>query len=295
MRVGYVLPMGEDRDEGVPASGREIVAAARELEDAGFDSLWVFDHLLMQSPGEEPEATWEAWTLLAALAATTERATLGTIVTCTGFRPPGLLAKMAHTVHEMSGGRLLLGLGAGWHEPEYAAFGYPFDHRFSRFEEAFAIITAMLREGQSTFSGRFHTTADARLLPAPTLPPPPIMIGTHGAKMLELTARHADAYNTAWHGRPGERFIGVRQKLHEALAAVDRDPAALRLTVGMMLRPDDAEADAPGVPCEPDAVADALSAWEAEGVDEVVVWAYKCSSDRARRTAEGLARYRGPK
>ena len=292
MRVGYVLPMGEDRDDGVAASGREIVVAARELEDAGFDSLWVFDHLLMQSPGEAPEATWEAWSLLAALAATTERATLGTIVTCTGFRPPGLLAKMAHTVHEMSGGRLLLGLGAGWHEPEYAAFGYPFDRRFSRFEEAFAIITAMLREGRSTFSGTFHSTVDAPLLPTPTLPPPPIMIGTHGAKMLALTARHADAYNTAWHGRPGDRFAGVRQKLHEALAQADRDPATLRLTVGMMLRADDAKPDAPGVPCEPDAIADALRAWESEGVDEVVVWAYKCSNDRARRTAEGLASYR---
>lgn len=292
MRVGYVLPMGADRDEGVPASGREIVAAARSLEDAGFDSLWVFDHLLMQSPGEEPEATWEAWSLLAALAATTDRATLGTIVTCAGFRPPGLLAKMAHTVHEMSGGRLLLGLGAGWHEPEYAAFGYPFDHRFSRFEEAYAIITAMLREGRSTFDGRYHKTVDAPLLPKPTLPPPPIMFGTHGPKMLALAAQTADAYNTAWHGRPSDRFREIRQKLHDALAKADRDPATMRLTVGMMLRPDDAKPDAPGVPCEPDAVADALRAWQAEGVDEVVVWAYKCSNDRARRAAEGLALFR---
>lgn len=294
MRVGYVLPMGADRDDGVPASGREIVAAARDLEDGGFDSLWVFDHLLMKGPGdEEPTATWEAWTLLAALAATTERATLGTVVTCTGFRPPGLLAKMAHTVHEMSGGRLMLGLGAGWHEPEYAAFGYPFHHRFSRFEEAYAIITAMLREGRSTFDGRYYTTVDAPLLPKPTLPPPPIMIGTHGAKMLALVAQQADAYNTAWHGTPAERFAKARERLNEALAKADRDPATLRLTVGMMLRPDGAEPDAPGVPCEPDAIAEALHAWDAEGVDEVVVWAYKCSDDRARRAMEGLARYRG--
>jgi alkanesulfonate monooxygenase SsuD/methylene tetrahydromethanopterin reductase-like flavin-dependent oxidoreductase (luciferase family) len=118
------------------------------------------------------------------------------------------------------------------------------------------------------------------------------MIGTHGAKMLALTAQHADAYNTAWHGRPGERFGKVREQLHAALAKADRDPATLRLTVGMMLRPDGAEADAPGVPCEADAIADALHAWESEGVDEVVVWAYKCSNDRARRAAEGVVRYR---
>ena len=97
----------------------------------------MFDHLLMQEANSaERSGGWECWTLLSALAAATSRVELGTVVTCTGFRHPGVLAKMAHTAHELSGGRVILGLGAGWHQPEYDAFGFPFDHRFSRFSEA---------------------------------------------------------------------------------------------------------------------------------------------------------------
>ena len=126
MRIGYVLPMGEDTRPGVPASTARDHRLARDVEAAGFDSVWTFDHLLVQEDeGAERLGTWEAWTLLAAIAAVTERATLGVLVTCTGFREPGLLAKMAHTVHDISDGRLVLGVGAGWHEPEYRAFGYP--------------------------------------------------------------------------------------------------------------------------------------------------------------------------
>src|SRR3954466_11210255 len=109
---------------------------ARAAEEVGFDSIWVGDHLLYEQPERGP---WEAWTLLSALAAVTERVELGPLVACTGFHPPGLIAKMAATIDEVSGGRLVLGLGAGSNEPEYRAFGIPFDHRVSRFEESFAI------------------------------------------------------------------------------------------------------------------------------------------------------------
>ena len=114
----------------------EYLAMARAAEDAGFDSIWLGDHLLYRGEGEEERGPWEAWTLLGALAAVTERVDLGPLVACTAFHPPGLIAKMAATVAEIAGGRFVLGLGAGWNEEEFRAFGLPFDHRVSRFEES---------------------------------------------------------------------------------------------------------------------------------------------------------------
>src|SRR6187551_2905630 len=113
---------------------------ARTAEAVGFDSIWVGDHYLYRDDGRPERGPWESWTLLAALAAVTERVTLGPLVACAGFHPPGVLAKMAATVDEVSGGRLVLGLGAGWNEAEHDAFGLAFDHRVSRFGEAFAIV-----------------------------------------------------------------------------------------------------------------------------------------------------------
>ena len=272
MRVGFVLPQGNDllppgADTGdrVAQTGQEILEVARRVEAAGVDSLWMFDHLLMQEANSaERSGGWECWTLLSALAAATSRVELGTVVTCTGFRHPGVLAKMAHTAHELSGGRVILGLGAGWHQPEYDAFGFPFDHRFSRFSEALTIITDMLRRGNSTLAGRYYTTVDAPLLPPATLPPPPILIGTRRPKMLELTALHADAYNTAWLGLPGDRFREDRAALVAACEAVGRDPNSVRLTVGV----DPASA---GVATDSSAFADCLHAWEIEGADDVLI------------------------
>jgi len=294
MRVGFVLPLGDNAEVDVPKTGPDILAMARDVESAGFDSLWVFDHLLMVENGAtEPVGSWEAWTLLAALAAVTETSRLGTIVTCTGFRPPALLAKMAHTVHEMSGGRLILGVGAGWHQPEYTAFGYPFDHRYSRFAEALTVLTGLLRDGRSDFAGKFYTTVDCPLLPPATCPPPPVLIGTRGAKMLALTARHADAYNTAWHGQPGPRWVNDRAAMHAACADAGRDPTTLTMTVGMFVKSDDAAEDAPGVRCDAGAIAEAMHAWEGEGVDELILYLDPPSRARAAVVEQALGRYRG--
>jgi probable F420-dependent oxidoreductase len=277
MRTGFVLPMGEDTRPGVPASPKEILAMARNAEAAGFDSVWTFDHLLM-AEGDDGEISglWEGWTLLAAIAAVTSRAQIGCLVTCTGFRSPGLLAKMAHTVHELSDGRLVLGVGAGWHEPEYRAFGYPFDHLVDRFAEAMEIITAMIRDGKSTFEGRYYRTDDARLLPepAPGRTKPPILVGARGPRMLGLIARHADVWNTAWFGaEPGPKFFEQRDRLHAACAEQGRDPKTVEISVGMYIKADDAAADAPGCVPSTNAVADALEAWREAGVAEVLCWA----------------------
>src|SRR5262245_28191553 len=126
--------MGHESSNNVPATFSGIRAMALDAESAGLDSVWLFDRLLMvETWGEPPEATWECWSLLSALANATQTVKLGTLVLCNSFRHPGLVARMAHTVQEISGGRLILGLGAGWHLPEYKAFGLPFDHRVSRF------------------------------------------------------------------------------------------------------------------------------------------------------------------
>src|ERR1043165_3879953 len=153
MRVGVVMPIGEDDATGSTPSYTTIRAFAQRAEASGFDSIWVYDHLLFRFPEQPTGGIWECWTLLAALAEATERVDLGTIVLCVSFRNPAVLAKMADTLEEISGGRLILGLGAGWHQPEFDAFGIPFDHKAGRFEEALKIIVPLLKEGKVDFTG----------------------------------------------------------------------------------------------------------------------------------------------
>ena len=169
MKIGMLLPMN-DADGPGAATWSRIRSIARMAEDGGLDSVWVYDHLIFRFPDQPEDGIHEPWTLLSAAAAVTERVELGTIVLGTGFRPPALLAKMAATLDEVSGGRLILGLGTGWHEPEYTAFGYPFDHRVGRFEEALGIIVPLLRGERVTFHGRWHDVEDAVLLPPPPRP-----------------------------------------------------------------------------------------------------------------------------
>jgi alkanesulfonate monooxygenase SsuD/methylene tetrahydromethanopterin reductase-like flavin-dependent oxidoreductase (luciferase family) len=157
---------------------------------------------------------------------------LGTIVMCTSFRNAALLAKMAGTLDHLSDGRLILGIGCGWHDPEYEAFGYPTDHRVGRFEEALTIIRSLIRNGRADLDGRWMTAKDAVLVP-PARPDLPILIAAKRPRMLELTARHADAWNIAWFGAPDDRWRGARADLDAACAAVGRDPASLERTIGV--------------------------------------------------------------
>src|SRR5439155_10260353 len=140
---------------------------ARAAEEVGFDSIWVGDHLLYREGGRPERGPWEAWTLLSAMAAVTERVRLGPLVACAAFHPPGLIAKAAAAVQEVSGGRFVLGLGAGWNEAEFRAFGLPFERRVDRFEEAFGVIRRLLDGDRVSRRGRFHQVEDAVLLPRP--------------------------------------------------------------------------------------------------------------------------------
>ena len=181
----------------------------RAIEDEGFDSVWVGEHLLYRWQDRPPRGPWEAWTMLAAIAASTTRIELGPLVACTNFHNPALLAKQAATIDEISGGRFVLGLGAGWNETEFRAFGYPYDHRIDRFEEAFTIIRTLLREGAIDFDGRWYQARDCELLPRGPRPAgPPLMIGSIGPRMLRATMAHADSWN-AWYNDIRNRPDGV--------------------------------------------------------------------------------------
>ena len=160
IRVGVQLPEVE-REVRWP----ELVDMAHAIDDLGFDGVWVGEHLLYRWADRPARGPWEAWTLMAALAAATSRATIGPLVACTSFHNPALLAKQAATIDEIAGGRFVLGLGAGWNETEFRAFGFPFDQRVDRFEEAFTIIRTLLQEGSVDFDGRFYQARDCELLP----------------------------------------------------------------------------------------------------------------------------------
>ena len=227
------MPIAEGELSGRTATYAELREVAQTAEGAGLDSIWVYDHLLFRSPGEPTTGIYECWSMLAALAADTSRVEIGTIVLAIPFRNPALLAKMAVTVDEISGGRLILGIGAGWNEPEFDAFGIPFDHRVGRFEEALQIILPLLREGKVDFHGRYYQADDAVLVPRGPRPSgPPILIAGRRPRMLRLTVEHADLWNAAWFGDVSEIEPRVAP-LREALAAGGRDPASLEITIGV--------------------------------------------------------------
>lgn len=236
MKVGVVLETAEGALQGKTATFRELQEMTRAAEEADLDSIWLSDHLLYRFPGQEELGIWELFTMLSALAAMTTRIMFGTIVACTSFRPPALVAKMADTIDEITGGRLILGLGAGWHQPEYEAFGYPFDHLAGRFEEAMQVIAPLLREGQVDFQGQYYSVHNCVLRPrGPSRNGPPILIAGRRPRMLQLTAQYADAWNTAWHVEPTvvkERY----EEFKKACAVVGRDPASVELTVGTAVR-----------------------------------------------------------
>jgi alkanesulfonate monooxygenase SsuD/methylene tetrahydromethanopterin reductase-like flavin-dependent oxidoreductase (luciferase family) len=187
---------------------------AETAEACGFASVWVGDHMLYRGDGRDERGPWDAWALLAAIAASTERLKLGPLVASTAFHPPGLIARMAATIDEVSRGRFVLGLGAGWNEAEFRAFGIPFDNRVARFEEAFEIIRRLVAGERVTFDGRYHQVEDALVLPRPARPIP-LMVGTQGPRILGATLPHVDAWNSwySWYGNTPDGFAALSAKV----------------------------------------------------------------------------------
>ena len=230
IRVGIQLPEVE-REVRWP----ELLDMARAIDDLGFDGIWLGEHLLYRWAGRPARGPWEAWTLMAALAAVTKTGRRSDRSSpAPDFHNPALLAKQAATIDEIAGGRFVLGLGAGWNETEFRAFGFPFDERVDRFEEAFTIIRTLLQEGAIDFDGRFYQARDCELLPRPRPGGPPLLIGSNGPRMLRITMPHAQAWNT-WYAdtdnTPGRRRAAPgdrRRRVPGRRARSGRDPADRR-------------------------------------------------------------------
>ena len=265
MKLGIQLPEVE-RVVGWP----EYAAMARAAEESGYDSIWLGDHLLYDDP---PRGPHEVWTLLAALAAVTQRVRLGPLVACTAFHPPAVLAKMAATLDEIAQGRLILGLGAGWNRREFAAFDLPYDRRVARFEEAFAIIRDLLAGETVQRQGAFHSADRAQLLPPPARRIP-LMVGSNGPRMLAATLPHVDAWNT-WFAdtrNTPEGFAEINERVGAAAERAERDPRTLRRSVCVYVHLEGAGERVSGVePVTPDTLRAALSAYEQAGADEVIL------------------------
>lgn len=237
LSVGVQLPEAERL---VPWTEYRDMALA--VEQTGFDSIWVGDHLLYRNE-RGTTGPWEAWSLLAAIGAVTERVLIGPLVAATSFHSPAMLAKKAATVDEISGGRLILGLGAGWNEPEYLAYGFPFDHRAARFEEAFTVIRTLLTEGAIDFQGHYYQLRDCELVPPARPGGPPLMIGSIGPRVLRATLPHVQSWNAwfAWYGNTAEGLRPLLDDLDRACHEVGREPSEVERTVAVMVRMPEAE------------------------------------------------------
>jgi len=209
MKIGVQLPEVEWE---VPFP--ELIAMAQAAESVGFDSVWLGDHLLYELEVDD-RGPWEVWTSLAAIAASTSTIQLGPLVASTSFHAPAMLAKQATTVDAISEGRLILGLGAGWNRREYDAFGFAYDHRVSRFAEAFTIIRTLLRDGSIDFHGEYYDADRCVLHPRSSDSGPPLMVGSIGDRMLDITLRHVDSWNMWWsqYGNDVEGFRREKERV----------------------------------------------------------------------------------
>lgn len=239
LKVGLMLPQTEGlRGPGV-RGWKEVNAMAILAEQVGFDSLWLVDHLIYRLDGEEkPRGVWEVWSLLSAIAANTTSVELGTLVLSVPWRNPALLAKMADTVDEISNGRLILGLGAGYHKFEFDAFGFPYNYRVSRFEEAIKIIHGLLRIGSIDFHGKYYDARACELAPrGPRTNGPPILVGSKSPRMLSVTAKYADSWN-AYYDDTHNQVEGIRRLrpiIDAACVKEDRDPRTLERTATVLM------------------------------------------------------------
>jgi alkanesulfonate monooxygenase SsuD/methylene tetrahydromethanopterin reductase-like flavin-dependent oxidoreductase (luciferase family) len=274
----------------------EYVSMAQLADRSHFDSIWVGDHLIYRGDGRPERGPHEAWTLLSALAAVTERVTLGPLVACVGFHPPAVIAKMASTISNISNGRLVLGLGAGWNEPEFEAFDIPFDRRASRFEESLSIIVDLVEGKRCSFEGEFHSINDAVLLPQPRHDIP-IMVGSNGDRVLRASLRVASSWNTwfDWFGNDAEGFARLNEHVSNLVIDCGRDPSEVGRSACLLVRVDEVSSERPepegGHAVQLDHLVESLRDMSEAGADEVIIVADPITEVSMQRLDEVISEY----
>jgi alkanesulfonate monooxygenase SsuD/methylene tetrahydromethanopterin reductase-like flavin-dependent oxidoreductase (luciferase family) len=276
---------------------------ARTAEAVGFDSLWLGDHLLYRLDVGE-RGPWEVWTSLAAIAAATSTIRIGPLVASTSFHAPAMLAKMATTVDAISGGRLILGLGAGWNQREYDAFGFAYDHRVGRFAEAFTIIRTLLRESSIDFHGEYYDADHCVLHPRSSEAGPPLMVGSIGPRMLDITLPHVDAWNMWWsqYGNSLEGFRREKERIDPLIVAAGRRMGDVEATAAVLVKLDSGTGRLMGdyddyntvrpLTGSPDELADQLREFEAAGATHVQLVVDPITRDSIEWLADVLTSFR---
>jgi probable F420-dependent oxidoreductase len=241
MRIGLALPQYDYSVPGEsPLRWETVLQYAQRAEGLGFDSLWLSDHLFLDiakyGGSDERHGVYEPLVTLAALARSVARPRLGTLVACEALRPASVLAKALATLDRISGGRLDVGLGAGWYEPEYHAIGVAFPppgERLARLAEAVAVVRGLLPGGPFTFEGRYHR-ADGAVNRPPALqePHPPVFVGGKGDRLIQLAVEHADGWNTCWVWTP-DAYRGRLDVLERSCDKIGRDPATVWRSLGL--------------------------------------------------------------
>jgi probable F420-dependent oxidoreductase len=242
MRFGLALPHYDfSSPDGAPVSWERLAASARRAEELGFDSVWISDHFFLSleryGGGPDRYGAAEPMTALAGLATVTERVRLGALVLCAGFRHPALLAKSATTIDLLSGGRLDLGVGAGWYEDEYRAFGYDFGttgERFEILEETVEVLVRLFGEEEPvSWEGRRFRLEAAYNHPRPVQKGLPVWVGGKGGpRLLRLVARRAHGWNTVWAWTEKD-YAERARALDEACRRAGRDPQDVHRSVGL--------------------------------------------------------------
>lgn len=292
LKVGLQLPEVERAELRWP----EYLEIAKAAEQVGFDSLWVGDHLLYRDENGTEKGPWDAFSVLAALAVATERVTLGPLVACLAFHPPGMIARMAAAIDEISGGRFVLGVGSGWNELEFRAFGFPFDHLASRFLESFEIVRRLLAGERVTANGEYWQVDDAVLLPPPARRTP-LLLGTQGPRQLAATLPHADSWNTWYtsYGNTAEGFVALNETISEAARGAGRDPAEIERSACVFVAfgsdpPERPHTDeAPPLIGDAPYLAQALRELAAAGADEAILVVDPITVESVRKCGDVLA------
>jgi alkanesulfonate monooxygenase SsuD/methylene tetrahydromethanopterin reductase-like flavin-dependent oxidoreductase (luciferase family) len=280
IELGLVLPMEGSWTDGSTPRWPEIRDLAIRAEEIGFDTVWVPDELLWRRPNAPDRGWWECISMTGAVAAATSRVKVGTWIMSALHRNPGITAKAAETLDEISGGRFVFGLGSGHAGRQAHAFGLPEDHVFGRFEEAVQIIVPLLRAGRADFEGTYHAARNLEQRPVGPRPGRiPIMIGAGGPKMLGLAARHGDVWSWYVEERSElSEFAPRVAALEAACLEIDRDPASIGRSAGIIVEPTDitgaAEALATPISGSAEEIADGLRAFHAGGFTqiEILLW-----------------------